>query len=354
MKLLTIAIPSYNVEHYLERCLNTLIKVELPRRLEILIINDGSTDQTAVIAKEYTAKYSDFITLINKENGGHGSAINTALSLASGKYFMVLDGDDWINPESLSVLLSMMEKIDVDLISTNYRRVDMKTGDSSPVIQQDIDYGRIYSFEELNVDHIYFALASSCFRTSLLTQNNITLQENTFYVDVEYILMPIPFVQTVIFYDLFLYRYYVGNTQQSIYIPTMVKRYSHHERVMKRVICYLQYIQTTDKHKKYIENIMKQLLYTHYSIALVYNPDKNQGYKQAQRFDGFLKKQDPHLYVLSGKTIPFLHIARMYHYNYDKYSNSFIYYINQSPYYIMSKKLLYKLKLNKIYHLLCK
>ncbi len=348
MKLLTIAIPAYNVEIYLSHCLHSLIKVTSQDKLEILIINDGSTDKTASIAKRFAEKYPDLITLINKENGGHGSAINTALSVASGKYFMVLDGDDQVNSDALDTFISTIEDVDVDLISTNYERINIQTGAVDPVIQQNICYNRIYSFEELNVNHIYFALASSCFRTELLIKNKIILQENTFYVDVEYILLPIPFIQSVIFYDLYVYRYYVGNSQQSIHIPTMVKRYSHHERVLKRVICYFQNQQLTGNQKAYIKNIMKKLLYTHYSLALIYNPDKFLGYEQAKNFDLFLQAQSKDLYILAGKTIPFLYIARKYQYNYEKYQKSFFYCLKESPCYSFLKTTFFKLKLNRL------
>lgn len=354
MKLLTIAIPSYNVEIYLSNCLSSLIKVKLQDKLEILVINDGSTDKTGAIARDFAANYPDLITLVNKENGGHGSAINTALSLASGKYFMVLDGDDQVNSNDLEAFVSIIESIDVDLISTNYERVDIQTGAVTPVIQQNIRYNKIYSFEELNVNHIYFALASSCFKTELFTKNNIILQENTFYVDVEYILMPIPFIQSVIFYDLYIYRYYVGNSQQSIHIPTMVKRYSHHERVLKRVIYYFQTQQLTENQTAYVKNIMKKLLYTHYSLALIYNPDKLQGYEQAKSFDLFLQKQSKDLYILAGKTIPFLSVARKYQYNYEKYKKSFFFHLKESPYYFFFKIVFFKLRLNKLCDFFCK
>ena len=354
MKLLTIAIPSYNVENYLPHCLDSLIKVTSQDKLEILIINDGSTDKTTVIAQNFAAKYPELIALVNKENGGHGSAVNTALSIASGKYFIVLDGDDRVNPDDLESLISLIRNVDVDLISTNYVRVDIQTGAISPVIQQNICYNTVYSFEELNVSHIYFALASSCFKTELFTKNNITLQENTFYVDVEYILLPIPFVQSVSFYDLYIYKYYVGNSQQSIHIPTMVKRYSHHERVLKRVICYFQNQQLTRNQRAYVKNIMKKLLYTHYSLALIYNPDKLQGYEQARSFDLFLKEQSKDLYSLAGKTIPFLSIARRYQFNYEKYRKSFIYHLKESPCYSFLKTIFFTFKLNKLYDLFCK
>ncbi len=354
MKLLTIAIPSYNVESYLPNCLNSLIKVTSQDKLEILIINDGSTDNTASIADRFATNYPNFITLINKENGGHGSTINAALSIASGKYFMVLDGDDQVNSDDFNTFISIIESIDVDLISTNYERIDIQTGAVKPIIQQGICYNRVYSFEELNVNNIYFVLANSCFRTELLTKHNITLQENTFYVDVEYILLPIPFIQSIIFYNLYIYRYYVGNSQQSIHIPTMVKRYSHHERVLKRIICYFQNQQLTGNHKTYVKNILKKLLYTHYSLALIYNPDKLLGYEQAKNFDLFLQEQSKELYILAGKTIPFLYVARKYQYNYEKYKQSFFCRLKESFCYSFLKKIFFKLKLNNLCEFFCK
>lgn len=349
MKILTIAIPAYNVEKYLDRCLFTLVFHDQINEVEIIIVNDGSIDNTLAISKKYQKDYPDLIFIINKVNGGHGSTINAAIAHAHGLYFMIVDGDDWVDSESLAKLVRTLGDINVDLVSTNYYRVDMNSGESEAVCQKGIIYNKVLSFENLNIDNIYFALASSVFKTEILKRHNILLQENTYYVDVEYMLMPIPYVKTVLFLDLYVYRYFVGNTQQSIYIPTLVKRYSHHDRVLKRVIIYMnnKQSQLTQTHKDYINNILLQLINTHYSISLNYNENKSDGLKKAQEFDDFLKTQSPELYTLSNKKIYYLRIYRKYNFNYKRVHYSLSYRLRNSFVFTLMKKVYYKLKLLK-------
>ena len=96
-KILTVTIPSYNVEAYLEDCLESFVNSEVMDDIEVLIVNDGSSDNTVKIAQRYVDKYENTFRLINKENGGHGSTINTGVREAKGKYFKVVDGDDWVD-----------------------------------------------------------------------------------------------------------------------------------------------------------------------------------------------------------------------------------------------------------------
>lgn len=344
MKLLTIAVPSYNVEKYLNRCMRTLTSSLYLDKLEIIIVNDGSIDNTFKIAEKYANAYPQSVLVITKENGGHGSALNSALDAATGKYFMVVDGDDWVDTSSLNQLIKKLSSVDADLISTNYNRVDMESGESTNICQRDVLYEKLYLFEDLNPKTVYFALASTCFKTEILTAHNIRMQENTFYVDVEYILMPIPFVETIYFIDIYLYKYFVGNSEQSIYIPTLVKRYLHHERVLKRVICYLQEYHLSGVKALYVQNILQQLLYTHYSISLIYNSDQKIGYNQAKLFDKFLKIQSPELYIIAGKTIPVLRLARSYNYDCERINNSIIFKIKKnSRLYRLVKKIYNKI-----------
>ena len=120
-KLLTIVIPAYNVEDYIERCLDSFIDKELLEMVEILVIDDGGKDKTLKIVKEkYANKYKEVIIPIHKENGGHGSVINYGIENAKGKYFKVVDGDDWINAKELISVLKRIKNEDVDVVFSNY------------------------------------------------------------------------------------------------------------------------------------------------------------------------------------------------------------------------------------------
>lgn len=324
-KLITICVPGYNVERYLERCIRSLLDHEFAEETEILIVDDGSRDHTADIAKVFEAQYPGIVRLIQKENGGHGSTINRAISEGVGKYFMVVDGDDWIDGNQFSQVLKKIKSgsIDTDIISSNYHEVNMESGESTTWTQQgNIEYGRTLSFDEIDVENVYFTLASTMFRLSLLREVDKPLQEHTFYVDVEYILFPIPYVKTVMFVENFIYKYCRGNAEQSVHIPTMVNRYDHHERVLRRVLDYEAQCSMTLKQKMYYDSILKKLLFTHYALCFVYDSDKDRGYLRAKEFDADLLKKSPELAVWSGKAIPALRIARKYNFDFQKVSHS--------------------------------
>ena len=126
-KILTIVIPSYNVEEYLDECLQSFINSSVMNDVEVLIINDGSLDSTPDIAIKYQEQYPDTFRLINKENGGHGSTINTGVAEAKGKYFKVVDGDDWVNTQSFVELVMRLKKTDIDLVASQYTWINHTT-----------------------------------------------------------------------------------------------------------------------------------------------------------------------------------------------------------------------------------
>ena len=109
-KILTIVIPAYNVAHYLEKTLDSLVGCKHVALLDIIIINDGSTDCTEEIAKSYTASHSGSVRYISKENGGHGSGINVGIKEAKGLYFKILDSDDILSRYGLHHLLDVIKK----------------------------------------------------------------------------------------------------------------------------------------------------------------------------------------------------------------------------------------------------
>lgn len=115
-KVLTITIPAYNVEKYMDEVLPTFLAESIMDKIEILIVNDGSKDKTSEIGKRYEAQYPGVIKLVDKENGGHGSTINKGIELATGKYFKVVDGDDWVDTDAFITYVTMLEKLDTDAV----------------------------------------------------------------------------------------------------------------------------------------------------------------------------------------------------------------------------------------------
>ena len=123
MKILSIAIPCYNSEAYMEKCIESLLVGG--EDVEILVVNDGSSDRTAEIADAYAEKYPTIVKAIHQENGGHGEAVNAGIRNATGLYFKVVDSDDWVNEEAYHQILKTLEELirgpkTVDLLISNF------------------------------------------------------------------------------------------------------------------------------------------------------------------------------------------------------------------------------------------
>ena len=120
-KILTIVIPTYNMQDYLRRCLDSLIVPEKQmQHLEVLVVNDGSKDNYSAIAHEYQNKYPDTFRVIDKENGHYGSCVNAALKIATGKYFRLVDADDWVNTSGLIKLIDLLSVHNEDAVFTKF------------------------------------------------------------------------------------------------------------------------------------------------------------------------------------------------------------------------------------------
>ena len=117
-KLLTILVPCYNSAAYMRHCIDSLLPGG--EQMDIIIVNDGSSDETGAIADEYASKYPTMVRAIHQENGGHGEGINQGIKHARGKYFKVIDSDDWTDTKSLNRVLDYLGKNEVDLLVTNY------------------------------------------------------------------------------------------------------------------------------------------------------------------------------------------------------------------------------------------
>ncbi|MBE6712951.1 MAG: glycosyltransferase family 2 protein [Ruminococcaceae bacterium] len=299
-RILAIGIPSYNAAPYIDRCIPTFIHDKLVDRIEVIIVNDGSKDNTKELAEKYSKMYPDTVRVINKENGGHGSAVNAALYSTTAKYYKVVDVDDWVDTKNLIKLVDFLETCESDIVSSTYHTVDMITGLSQEVSNSNIEYGREYTLDELNVKNLYISIHSTTYKTKLLQEHNIRLQEKTFYVDVEYQLLPFPFVKTVTFLNDIVYKYMIGNVNQSVNVENFVRRYDDHNRVVHRVIEFLKTAEMNQWQKGYVYAVFEKVIYTHYCLGSVYDADIERGRGRSQIFDAFLKENNPELYRFVG------------------------------------------------------
>lgn len=122
-KLLTVVVPVYKVEPYINKCLDSLIEPEdLIAMLEVLIINDGTLDNSAEMAREYEKRFPEVFRIIDKGNGGHGSAWNRGFKEAQGKYIRFLDSDNWFDNDGFCRLMEQLESIEADIIFSDFNR----------------------------------------------------------------------------------------------------------------------------------------------------------------------------------------------------------------------------------------
>lgn len=323
-KVLSISIPSYNVQHCLDRCLHSLVSCKHAPEMQIIVVDDGSKDKTLELARDYEKQYPGIIQVIHKENGGHGSTINAAIKVATGRYFKNIDSDDWVDSTNLDKLVEYLKTCkDIDVVSSDYDEVDLTTGRELPVCAgSSLEYGKEYTFDDINVDDCYFTIHSMTIRTQILKDMGMELQEHTFFVDCEYILFPVPYIKKFVFLKDHIYKYSKGNPGQSVDLVNMVRRYDHHERVMRRVIKYRNEAQMSDAAGAYYDSVLKRLLHTHYNLCTVYDPDRKNSYIKLREFDQFLQETNKGLADYVGRTMPVVRIARKVNFNYSLVRNS--------------------------------
>lgn len=241
-KILSITVPAYNAEDYLNKCLDSFLvdNYELRNKLEVLVINDGSTDNTASIAREYEEKYPTIFRLINKENGGHGSGINTGIQNAKGCYFKVVDADDWLDRNELADFIKLLDGFTEkpDVVASDFICVDDKSGDVIKKINsagEESMYGNVYSLNHNRIARV-IKMHSLTIKTSVLKEHFRPVDEHCFYVDAEYITFPVPFVDTIYYDKRYLYIYRLGRAGQSMSLDKLQRNKDMHRKVLDRLI----------------------------------------------------------------------------------------------------------------------
>lgn len=301
MKVLTILVPVYNTEKYIRRCLDSLLVPEVLESIEVLVVNDGSKDRSPKIAQEYAEAFPETVVLVNKENGGHGSTINTGIERAKGKYFRVLDSDDWFNTAEFVEYVERLKNEDADLVVTDYRKEHTYNSESEYFEYKDLEDGRCYRLDDIDLKILngeYFVMATSAYKTEILRKSGLKLLENTFYVDMQYNVVPITRVETFVYYRLDIYRYFIGRKEQSMNMDNFVRNQEHHKKMIKWLIEYYTAISSklSPNKREYIEIILTYTLNTHYSIYCEYDKNHKRAYTEIINFDNYLLKKNKHLY----------------------------------------------------------
>ncbi len=278
MKLLSIAVPCYNSSRYMRKCIDSLLPGG--EDVEIIIVNDGSSDNTADIAEEYRERFPSIVKVVNKENGGHGSAVNSGMEFAKGLYFKVVDSDDWVNQSAYIQILDTLKNLikdgkTVDMFISNY--VYEKEGEMRKKVikyHHALPQEQVFTWKDVRHFRVgqYILMHSVIYRTNLLRECGLRLPEHTFYVDSIFVFNPLPYVRTMYYLDVNFYRYFIGRADQSVNEQVMIGRIDQQIKVNKLLVDYYveekQRIIVNGKVRRYMLNYL-DIITTVSSVLLI-------------------------------------------------------------------------------------
>ena len=242
MKYISFAIPCYNSQDYMAHAIESILPGG--EDVEIIIVNDGSKDRTSEIAHEYMEKYPTIVKVVDKENGGHGDAVNSGLTYATGKYFKVVDSDDWVDEDALHKILEVLrhmeeDAMELDMLIANY--VYEKVGAAHKKVihyRNVLPQDEIFRWDDMGHFHLdqYILMHSVIYRTDMLKLIQLHLPKHTFYVDNIYVYYPLPHVRKIYYMDVDFYRYFIGREDQSVNEKVMISRIDQQINVNKIMV----------------------------------------------------------------------------------------------------------------------
>lgn len=304
MKTLTVAVPCYNSQDYMRRAIEPLLICE--NDIEILIIDDGSKDGTGEIGDRLEEEYPATIRCIHQENGGHGEAVNTGLKNASGKYFKVLDSDDWFDEAALVKVIKTLKSLDqdVDMMICNYV-YDKPSKNSQKPIRYSNAFPENKIFRWYDVKYFYpsqnLLMHSIIYRTEVLRKSGLVLPKHTFYVDNLFVYEPIPFVETMYYLNVDLYHYFIGREDQSVNEEVMIKRIDQQIAVNKRMITAIDIDHLKSrKMRKYLIKYLSMI--STVTTVLLVKSGTEENLKKRDELWEYMKETKPAVYKEVKKT----------------------------------------------------
>ena len=200
---LSVIVPCYNVKDYLEICVTSIVNAQVDN-MEIILVNDGSKDNTLDIAKSLEEKYPKLIRVINKQNGGLSSARNEGLKFAQGEYVSFIDSDDTIDIIMYKDMITKADSGNYDVVVCNERRI---FDDHNQLVESGLtsDCNNKEDVKRI-MPYIYPAACNKIYKRELF--NDIKFKEGIWYEDVEFIYRLLPKVNSIGKVDGYTYNYY--------------------------------------------------------------------------------------------------------------------------------------------------
>lgn len=313
-KILTVSVAAYNVEEYLREVLDSFIGLPQMNLVEVFVVDDGGNDSSLDIAKEYEERYPDTFHAVHKENGGWGSTVNYSIQHATGKYFRLLDGDDYYNTDHLSLFIDYLQQHDADLFISSFASFQ----DESNIILEEFSSdaafkeNEIYKLDELQKP-ILLAMHSFTVRTTLLQEHNIRLKEHVLYRDMEFTAYILTYASTVMFFSLPIYYYRLGREGQSVSRSSYIKHIDEHADIVYSILAISELLENKQK-KNYLYGLARGTCLVQYLIYF-YDKKVDNVKNKLIKFDQHVKAY-PDFYVTLN--LP-LHIRMLQRMNFTGY-----------------------------------
>lgn len=305
MKILSLIVPSYNSEGFLDTCIPSFLHPDVVEALDIIIVNDGSVDNTVSVAEAYCKKYPNSVRLINQENKGHGGALNTGCAAAVGKYLKVIDADDWVETENLPAFVNFLRGCESDVVLSHHYTVDISTKEIKKWKSYPETFEKAYTFDEImpqwkNFDRS-LTFHGITYNTAFYHKHNFRLSEHVFYEDHEFATFPCCHARGITPVDLFIYDYRIGDVQQSVSDSNQLKRLGHTETVLRRLVSEYHKLSADCPGKAYVQMKAQGLLLSYLTTVMLVEPKRRAGRAQGKSMMAFFREELPETYELAGK-----------------------------------------------------
>lgn len=261
-KILTISVAAYNVEKYIEKNLSSVVSSKYIDDIEIFVIDDGGSDHSLETARKFKNEYPDSVNLVHKENGGYGSVVNYAAAHASGRYFKLLDGDDWVDTEGLDALMEFLKTHDSDWVLTEVIKYNGEEADTSKVGKWASYDGMVLAAEDIR-ENLFMGMWELTIRTELLKSSLRPLPEHYLYTDILYVVYPLPYVRKIGFVSKPVYCYRLGRDGQSV---TKESRNKHYREYMDLVDTVKKYYYESDGNR--LPEVIRMRFFTYYKYQV--------------------------------------------------------------------------------------
>ena len=303
-KILSIIVPSYNMEAYLPKCLGSLVTddKELFNGLDVIVVNDGSNDRTSEIAHVFDAKYPGVFRVIDKQNGHYGSCINAALPVARGQFVKILDADDWIETSNLGGFIRFLCDLGggVDLVLSDYDTVRMD-GSVSERHTYAFPKDRPFGFNEFLRNESYLSMHAYAYRTEMLLNMGYQQLEGFSYTDTEWTMVPMSRVKSFRYFPDVIYKYLRGREGQTMAPDVRAKHFWMQTEVYLHIAAQIEKIKTfaSDTAREAVETRLLNCLYETYRQKVFKDGLLPEEFG-LKRFDDRLRSASPKFYMITG------------------------------------------------------